>query len=64
MCIRDRNDAGIRGGRLTDISLGMNYFINKYVAAKINYTHMMVGNSSPKGGDDFDLIQARLQFSF
>ena len=38
--------------------------INKYVAAKINYTHMMVGNSSPKGGDDFDLIQARLQFSF
>ena len=60
----DLNDAGIRGGRLTDISLGMNYFINKYVAAKINYTHMMVGNSSPKGGDDFDLIQARLQFSF
>ena len=60
----DLNDAGIRGGRLTDISLGMNYFINKYVAAKINYTHMMVGNSSPKGGDDFGLIQARLQFSF
>ena len=59
----DLNDAGIRGGRLTDISLGMNYFINKYVA-KINYTHMMVGNSSPKGGDDFNLIQAGCNFHF
>ena len=56
--------AEIMGGKEQDITLGANYFINKYVAAKINYTHMMVGNSSPKGGDDFDLIQARLQFSF
>lgn len=58
------NDAGIRGGRLSDITVGMNYFINKYIAAKLNYTRMMVGDSSPKGGGDFDLLQARLQVSF
>lgn len=58
------NDAGITGGRLSDVSVGMNYFINKFIAAKINYTRMMVGESSPMGGDDFDLIQARIQLSF
>lgn len=58
------NDAGISGGRLSDVSVGMNYFINKYVAAKINYTRMMVGRSAPAGKKDADVIQARLQFSF
>lgn len=60
----DLNDAGIRGGRMTDISLGMNYFINKFVAAKINYTRMMPGNTSLKGDKDFDVVQARVQFNF
>lgn len=58
------NDAGIRGGRLSDISVGVNYFINKYVAAKVNYTRMMIGHSSPQGKDDFDLLQGRVQISF
>lgn len=58
------NDAGVQGGRLSDITVGVNYFINKYIAAKLNYTRMMVGDSSPKGGGDFDLLQARLQVSF
>lgn len=58
------NDAGIRGGRLSDISVGVNYFINKYVAAKVNYTRMMIGHSSPHGKEDFDLLQGRVQFSF
>lgn len=58
------NDAGIRGGRLSDVSVGMNYFINKYVAAKLNYTRMMVGDSSPRGGQNFDLLQGRVQFNF
>lgn len=58
------NDAGIRGGRMSDISLGMNYFINKFVAAKLNYTYLMVGNSAPGGKEKLGLLQARLQFSF
>ncbi len=58
------NDAGIRGGRLSDVTVGMNYFFNKYIAAKLNYTRMMVGSSSPKAGGNFDLLQARMQLSF
>ncbi len=58
------NNAGVRGGRLSDITVGVNYFINKYIAAKLNYTRMMVGDFSPKGGGDFDLLQARMQISF
>lgn len=58
------NDAGIRGGRMTDISLGMNYFINKFVAAKLNYTRMFPGKTALAGDTDFDVIQGRIQFSF
>ena len=58
------NDASIQGGRITDISLGMNYFINKFVAAKINYTRMLPGKTALSGNQEFDIIQARLQFSF
>ena len=58
------NDAGIQGGRLSDITVGLNYFLNKYVAAKLNYSRVMPGNTSPMGGEDFDLIHARIQLSF
>lgn len=60
----DLNNASICGGRLSEVTVGMNYFVNKYIAGKINYTRMMVGKTSPRGGDNFDLIQARLQFNF
>lgn len=58
------NDAGIMGGRLSDVSVAMNYFINKYIAARINYVHVMTADNAPAGADDFDLVQARLQFAF
>lgn len=58
------NDAGIMGGRLSDVSVAMNYFINKYIAARINYVHVMTSDNAPAGADDFDLVQARLQFAF
>lgn len=58
------NDAGIIGGKLSDLSLGMNYFINKYIVARLNYVHVMVSHDAPGGVDDFDLVQGRIQFSF
>ena len=60
----DLNNGDVLGGKLSDITVGMNYFINKYIAAKINYTRMMPGESSPLGGKGFDLLQARVQFNF
>lgn len=58
------NDAGIRGGRMSDVTAGMNYFINKYVVAKVNYTRLMMGHSALRGGQDFNLLQGRIQFFF
>lgn len=58
------NDAGIQGGRLSDVTVGLNYFVNKYIAAKINYTRMMVADASPLGNNRFDVLQARIQLSF
>lgn len=60
----DLNNGGVRGGELSDVTVGLNYFINKYLAAKINYTRMTVGDSSPFAGGNFDLLQARVQFNF
>lgn len=62
--VLDLNDGIVRGGRLSDITVGMNYFFNKYVAAKINYTYLMVADSAPRGKDNLGVFQARLQFSF
>lgn len=58
------NDAGIIGGRLGDVSVAVNYFINRYIAARVNYVHVMTSDSAPAGADNFDLIQGRIQFSF
>lgn len=58
------NDAGITGGKLSDLSVGMNYFINRYIVARLNYVHVMTSHQAPAGADDFDLIQGRIQFSF
>lgn len=58
------NDAGITGGKISDITVGMNYFLNRYIAARLNYVHVMTSHNAPGGADDFDLIQGRIQFSF
>lgn len=61
--LTDRN-AGVIGGKMNDVTVGLNYFFNKYIAAKLNYAHVMVGHDAIHGAEDFDLIQARVQFSF
>lgn len=46
-------------GAVNDVTLGMNYFINRYLRLKVNYVHSHI-----RGGADLDLIQGRFQFSF
>lgn len=43
----------------TDITIGLNYIINKNLNIRGNYIYAKV-----KDGDDFNCVQARLQFSF
>ena len=58
------NDAGIQGGCFSDVSLGINYFVNKFIAIKFNYTRLMPGKTALGGDDGFDLYQTRMQLSF
>lgn len=46
-------------GAANDITVGVNYFINKYIRAKVNYVHTHI-----KDGAHMDSMQGRLQFSF
>lgn len=46
-------------GKQTDFTLGINYFFNKNLNVKFNYIYAKV-----KDGDDFNMVQTRLQFSF
>ncbi|MDL2251739.1 hypothetical protein LJC12_02700 [Odoribacter sp. OttesenSCG-928-J03] len=58
-------DSEIMGGKLQDITFGVNYFINKYVAVRLNYVHAAIDKYSAKGDkEEFDYIQGRLQFNF
>ena len=47
-------------GKETDITIGVNYFFNKYVNAKLNYVHAKVKDTE----DSLNAMQLRLQFSF
>lgn len=64
--VTDLNDrkAGIRGGRAQDVTFGANYFINKYVAVRLNYTCFFTDRYALNGKETVDFVQGRLQFSF
>ncbi|WP_300704447.1 porin [Bacteroides sp.] len=60
--MNDRN-ANITGGAQKDLSLGLNYYINKHVGVKVNYSYVMPGNHIKEiSRKNFSLFQARFQF--
>lgn len=64
--VTDMNDrdADIMGGKVQDVSLGVNYFFNKFIAARLNYTHAMTDRYAINGKESIDYIQARIQLKF
>lgn len=62
----DLNDskAEIYGGYMQDVTAGCSYYINKYVAARLNYVYMKVGESAPTGSNNISMMQARIQLAF
>ena len=63
----DANDsqAGIYGGSVKDVSLGLSYYLNKYVGFKLNASYVWVDehcNDFYQG--DFFLAQMRVQYIF
>lgn len=63
----DLNDdhAKIYGGRMSDWSVAANYYLNKYVMFRLNYTNMAMGKNGPfAAGENINEIQARVQVVF
>lgn len=57
--------AAIWGGEQKDISVGLNYYINKYIGVKLNYSYMMPGaNIKEISNQNFSVVQGRFQFIF
>lgn len=64
--ITDMNDrrASIMGGQEQDVTLGANYMFNRFVMLKVNYSYVMFDRYAQNGGEDFNILQARVQFWF
>lgn len=63
----DLNDvsAGVTGGEETDLSLALNFYINKYFAVKVNGSYVWTGshcNAFYRG--NYFIAQARVQYVF
>lgn len=63
----DLNDdnSGIKGGVMSDWSFAANYYLNKYVMFRLNYSYMSLGEKNPfAAGEDIHSLQARVQVVF
>lgn len=56
--------ANIYGGKMNDISLAVNYYINKYFAVRLNYVNVNLDKYAANGKEKFNIIQARMQLLF
>ena len=53
------SDDGVRGGRLKDTTLGLNWYLNNNLRIMWNYVH-----ANPSDGGDANIFQMRLQLAF
>jgi len=65
----DLNDANILGGRLNDVTLGLNWYLNKFTKFQFNYIHAFLGSSSAAtgplvNGSSADIFAFRAQVDF
>lgn len=61
--VLDLNDADVQGGRLQDLTCGLNWYLNKFTRIEFNYIHAMLDR--PVGNDtDADIFGTRAQFDF
>lgn len=60
----DSRASGLYGGIANDWNLTLNYYINKYLMARLRYSYTDVRNSAVCEQKGINIIQARLQFVF
>lgn len=56
--------AGINGGITGDYSVTLNYYINKYMLARLGWHYTDVRNSAVSEDRHVNTFQARIQFKF
>ena len=59
----DLNDAGIDGGRLTDFTVGLNWYWNRYTKLQFNWIHSRL-NDVTFGDSEANAFAARAQLDF
>ncbi len=59
----DLNDENIQGGRLNDLTAGLNWYLNPYTKFQFNYIHAML-DSPINGESDADIYAMRAQVDF
>ena len=61
----DDKHSGINGGTMRDWSLAVNYYLNKFVMLRLNYSYMNMGDYNPVlAGENVHSIQGRVQVVF
>lgn len=58
----DLTDGPVRGGKQSGYTVGVNWYINPFVGASLNYSHDKVENDLFEG--DLNELQARVRFEF
>jgi phosphate-selective porin OprO/OprP len=59
----DLNHSDVAGGRLQDLTCGLNWYLNRYTRVEFNYIHAILDR--PVGNEtDADIIGMRAQFDF
>lgn len=56
--------SGIHGGKANDYNVTLNYYVNKYVVARLRYSYTDVKNSDVQRNRHVNTIQARVQILF
>lgn len=59
----DLNGSGFQGGRLNDVTLGVNWYLNQYTKFQLNYIRAMLDNPV-HGPSDTNIVAARAQLDF
>ena len=57
------NGPGVQGGRLNDVTLGINWYLNTYLKFQLNYIRAMLANPV-HGSSDTNIVALRAQVDF
>lgn len=59
----DLNSGTVNGGRLNDVTFGINWYLNQYTKFQMNYIHAYL-DREPVGRSDTDIVAFRAQVDF